>query len=271
MESISRSFRLLRASLHVLNADKELMVFPLLAFVAQIFAVLSFGGLSFGLGLAAAGTEAGPLHYVIGFAFYFVCYFTTIFFNAAVIGAARIRLDGGDPTVMDGLRAAGAHIGKIAVYALIAATVGLILRSLSERAGVLGKIVIAVIGAAWSAITFFVVPVLVFEPVGPIESIKRSTRLLKERWGEGFVGNGSIGLAMFLLLLPALAFAALLGIGVHPLAGIGFGALAVAVVMLLGSTLSGIYLSALYAYATTGKVGAGFEDVDMSGAFRVKR
>lgn len=271
MGSISRSFRLLKASFQVLGADKELMVFPLLAFIAQVFAALSFGGISFGLGLADAGTEPGPLHYVIGFGFYFACYFTTIFFNAAVIGAARIRLDGGDPTVMDGLRIAGSHIGKIAAYAAIAATVGLILRSLSERAGLLGKIVIAIIGAAWGAITFFVVPVLVFEPVGPVDAIKRSTRILKERWGEGFVGNGSIGLAMFLLLLPAIGLSFLLGAVVHPLAGIGLLVVSIMVVALIGSTLSGIYLSALYAYATTGKVGMAFDENDLGGAFRAKR
>jgi hypothetical protein len=245
-------------------------VFPLLAFIAQVFAVLSFGGISFGLGLFDV-PEANPLHYVVGFAFYFVCYFTTIFFNAAVIGAARIRLDGGDPTVMDGLRIAGSHIGKIAGYALIAATVGLILRTIAERSGLIGRIIIAILGAAWSAITFFVVPVLVFEPTGPIESIKRSTQILKERWGEGFIGNGSIGFAMFLMLLPALGLSGLLGYAVHPLAGVGLAVLSVITVALIGSTLSGIYLSALYAYATTGKVGAGFDETDMSAAFRSKK
>lgn len=274
MGSISRSFRLLKASFQVLGADKELMVFPLLAFIAQVFAALSFVGISFGLGLAGAdmdSAEPGPLHYLIGFAFYFVCYFTTIFFNAAVIGAARIRLDGGDPTVMDGLRAAGANIGKIAAYAAIAATVGLILRTLSERMGLLGKIVIAIIGAAWGAITFFVLPVLVFEPVGPVAAIKRSTQILKERWGEGFIGNGSIGLAMFLLLLPAMALSFAVMVAVHPIAGAVLLVLSIMTVALMGSTLSGIYLSALYAYATTGKVGMSFDENDLNGAFRSKK
>lgn len=266
----SRSFRLLQASFGVLASDKELLIFPVLSFIATLCAAASFGGLSFLVGLPH-GDQLTPVHYVIGFGFYFATYFTTIFFNAAVVGAARIRLDGGDPTLMDGLRAAGKHVGKIAVYALIAATVGLILRTLSERSGLLGKIVIAIVGAAWSAITFFIVPVLIFEPHGPVESIRRSTQILKERWGEGFVGNGSIGFAMFLLTLPLIALSILLAVAVHPFVGLGLGLFGICTIAVLGSTLSGIYLSALYAYATTGQAGTAFGADDLQAAFRPKR
>jgi hypothetical protein len=132
-----------------------------------------------------------------------VAYLIGIFFNAAVVGAATIRLQGGDPTMRDGLRLASSRLGKIAGWAAISATVGLILRSLEERAGFIGDLIIGLIGVVWGAITFFVVPVLLYEPVGPVEGIKRSAAIFKRRWGEQFTGNVAIGLAMFLIALPA--------------------------------------------------------------------
>src|SRR5207237_6690384 len=94
-----------------------------------------------------------PVQYLILAAFYFCTSFIAIFFNAAIVGAATIRLQGGDPTLSDGLRLAWSHAGKIVAWAAVTATVGLILRSLEERAGLLGRIVLGIIGAAWSAIT----------------------------------------------------------------------------------------------------------------------
>ena len=92
--------------------------------------------------------------------------FVSIYFNAAVIGTAMKRLQGEDASIHDGLALARQHIGKIFVWAVITATVGMILRSLQERAGILGRIVLGIVGIAWTVLTFFVVPVLLYEPVG---------------------------------------------------------------------------------------------------------
>ena len=102
--------------------------------------------------------------------------FVTIFFNAAVIGTAMKRLKGEDATISDGLALARQHIGKIFVWALITATVGMILRTIQERSGIIGRILLGIVGIAWTVLTFFVVPVLLYEPVGVGESIKRSAR-----------------------------------------------------------------------------------------------
>jgi hypothetical protein len=207
------------------------------------------------------------MFYVLAFGFYFVTYFISIYFNAAVVGAAMKRLEGGDPTLADGLRAASSKLGKIAGWAAVAATVGLILRSLEERAGFLGRIAIAIVGAAWSAITFFVVPVLLFEEAGVGEGLKRSGRLFKERWGEQFTGTVGIGLAMFLIALPVIAVAALL-YAVTPWLGIAFGVLAIGLLAAVGSALSGVFNAALYRYATKGEASGAFTAEDLNGTFR---
>jgi len=98
---------------------------------------------------------------LVALVFYVVAYFITLFFNTALVGAAMIRMDGGNPSLGDGLRIAWERKGRIFGYACIAATVGLLLRSLEEKVGWLGRLVVKLIGVGWALATFLVVPVLV--------------------------------------------------------------------------------------------------------------
>lgn len=267
MERISRGFRIVGASWRVLKADRELMWLPVISFLATAVMAATFF-IPIGFTMPDDGTVQIQ-HYVIMGVFYFVASFITVFFNAAVVAAAMIRLNGGDPTVKDGLRAAWAKRGKIAGWALLTATVGLILRTLEERAGVLGRIVISIVGAAWAAITFFVVPVLLFEPVEVMPGVKRSASLFKERWGEQFTGNVSIGLVTFLVAIPLVLLA--VGIGTAmPLLGIAFGVVSIGMLAAASSAMSGIFNAALYKYATTGEVAPGYTQDDLGGAFKAK-
>ncbi|HVL90820.1 MAG TPA: DUF6159 family protein [Actinomycetota bacterium] len=268
MERISRGFRIVGASWQVLKADRELLVLPIISFLATALMAATFF-----FPVAMTMPDDGTVqiqHYLLMGVFYFIATFITVFFNAAVVAAAMIRLNGGDPTLSDGLRAAWSKVGKIAAWSLLTASVGLILRMLEERAGFLGRIVIAIVGAAWAAITFFVVPVLLFEPVEVVPGVKRSASLFRERWGEQFTGNVSIGMAMFLLLLPVLALTFML-FSASALVGIVFGVVAIGLLTSAGSAMSGIFNAALYKYATTGQVAAGFAPDDLSGAFKPKK
>lgn len=271
METIRRGFRLLGASWEVLKADRELLWLPVISFIFILIATFGVGAFAWLVGGDFTERDQFPqgFDYVWLFAFYFVTYFIGIFFNAAVVGAATIRLQGGDPTVGDGLRMAWSKKGKIAGWAAVSATVGIILRSLEERAGFLGRIVIALIGAAWGAITFFVVPVILYEPLGVGQAIKRSAGIFKQRWGETFVGAGSIGIAMFLLMLPVAALAAALGAAWVPL-GVTVGVLGIGLLVAIGSAMSGIFNAALYRYATTGETPGSFAEGDLAGSFKHK-
>jgi hypothetical protein len=271
MERISRGFRLLRASWEVLRSDKELLILPLLSFLSIAAATAAIGGLVWAAGgLDDRQNFPQGADYVYLFAFYFVMYFIGIFFNAAVVGAATIRLQGGDPTIGDGLRLASSKVGKIAGWAAISATVGLILRSLEERAGFIGDLIIGLIGVVWGAITFFVVPVLLYEPVGAVEGIKRSASIFKQRWGEQMTGNVALGLAIFLLGLPALLLAVGLGAISLPV-GIVFGVLVLGTLVAVGSALSGVFQAALYRYATSGETTGAFDTTDLQASFRPRR
>ncbi len=187
-------------------------------------------------------------------------FFVSIYFNAAVMGAAMIRLNGGDPTISDGLKVARANIRRIAGWALLTATVGLILRAISERFGFIGRIIAGVAGAAWGIVTYLVVPVLIFEKIGPWAAVKRSGSLLRQTWGEAAGGYLTLGGIFVLLALPAL-LVILLGVVVGGVVGLLVG-LAIAVVYwlilgLVGSAAQSILVTALYRYATTGELGFG--------------
>jgi hypothetical protein len=272
MERISRGFRLLGASWNVLRTDKELLILPVISFLAIAVATAGIFGLSW-LGWGGEVPERfpeGPMDYVALGLFYFVSYFIGIFFNAAVVGAAMIRLRGGDPTIRDGLRLAASKTGKIAGWAAISATVGLILRALEERLGFVGDLIVGLIGVVWGAITFFVVPVLLYEEAGAVEGIKRSASIFRRRWGEQFTGNVAIGLAMFLLGLPIIALAVLLGIVSMPL-GLVVGVVAIGTLIAVGSAVTGVFQAALYRYATTGEAGGPFAPEDLHSSFRPRK
>ena len=282
MGKFARSWALTKASMAVLRSDKELLVFPLLSAVGVILVVLSFALPMFGLGLFdqldRSGAGVPPVFYLCAFAFYLVQYFVIFFFSSALVGAAMIRLDGGDPTVADGLGIARDKWLQILGYAAIAATVGMALRALEQRAGFIGRIVVGLVGAAWTLATFLTVPVLVARDVGPVDAVKESATLLKRTWGEDLIGKGGLGLVFGLLSVVVIVFAAVITVA---LAGAGMGSLAVAAAVLAGivvlgialiqSALTGIYSAALYRYAVGGAAPAGFDGALLQNAFQRKK
>jgi len=282
---ISNSWELVKASYAVLRSDKELIVFPIVSFIGVIIVTISFAVPMFATGIFQAlaqervtRTGAEAFAFIIGFLFYLVMYTVIIFANTALVGAAMIRLQGGHPTLGDGFRIAFQRITTILGYALISATVGMILRAISERSGIVGTIISSILGFAWSVVTFLVVPVLVVENVGPIEAVKRSGSLLKQTWGEQLVGSFSIGTIFGLLGVVVILVGVLLTVVVAATKSvalmvlvIGLTILALLALSLIASTLSGIYQAALYRYATEGDTSGYFSEELIQGAFKSKR
>lgn len=273
-DKFSRSWDLVKASASVLRSDKELMLFPVISGAVTLVVLATFLLPAFALRIFADGFGLGGV--VFGFLFYFVQYAVMIFFNCALVGAAMIRLDGGDPTLADGFNAAKARIPAILGYAAIAATVGVLLQGLKQKDNFLVRLMGSVLGAAWTLATFLVVPVLVSRDIGPIDALKQSVALLKRTWGENAVGQVGIG-AAFGLITTAVAIA---GVGLAVLAAqvsfalaIVVGALGLLAVLLVGvyqAALSGIYSAALYRYAVSHETPAAFRGADLEHAFLPK-
>jgi hypothetical protein len=279
-QRLTNSWELVKASWRVLLADKELMIFPVVAFFASLVVMVTFAVptvLAGVLDTAVTNGDVGVFSYVVAFLFYAVMYFVTIFFNSALVGAAMIRLEGGDPTVRDGFRIAFSKLGTIFGYAVIAATVGTILRAISERSGTIGRIVVSLVGFVWNIATFLVVPVLVVENVGPLEAVKRSGSLLKQTWGEQIAGNLSVGFifglitfGVILLGIPLVILAVMSGSVALIVTAVSLIILLIMLISLVSSTLSGIYTAAVYRYATTGDTGGYFDANMVKDAFKLK-
>jgi hypothetical protein len=278
-ERFSRSWQLVKASGTVLRQDKELLLFPLFSAIAMILVTASFI-----VPLMVGGTFAEPIEdsanaatYLLMFLFYLVQYFVIFFFNSALVGAAMIRLDGGDPTVRDGLRIASSRFVQILGYAAIAATVGLILRIIEERAGFIGRWIAGLLGLAFTVATFLAVPILVSQNVGPVEAVKNSATLLKKTWGENVIGNVGMGLVFFIYYCGVIGLGIALVVGASQTGSPALIVLVVAAVVialvalaLVQSALQGVYSAALYRYATAGNVGEAFSGTLLSSAFKPK-
>ena len=270
--TIGHTFELMKMSWRVLMLDRELIFFPIMsgvALLALVGAMLGIGGATGTLDRVSEGSSEslGAVDAILGAGFVFVSSAIVIFFNAALIAAALERLRGGDPNIASGLRAASAHLPQILAWALITVIVSLILQALRERGGIAGSIASMIGGVAWGLATFFVIPVLVSEGVGPIEAIKRSAGLLRQTWGRQAVASFGFMIVGLLGVLVAIVPAALLFLFVHPLLGIVVGVPLVAVAIGTVQALEGIFKAALYDYAR-GEQPHGFDRDTLAGAYR---
>ncbi|MEW6555591.1 MAG: DUF6159 family protein [Actinomycetota bacterium] len=272
--TFNRSMQIFRESLGVLKRDKELMLFPAISALVMLVLTASFFVPIVLISGAVDGEfESNALYYVLLFLSYLVGYFVVIFFNTGLIACVQIRLSGGDPKFSDGMRYATGNMGKIAGWALISATVGMVLQMIRERAGIFGRLAAGLLGMAWNLITFFVIPVMIFEDAGVIDSIKKSGALFKRTWGENVVLRFSLSLIIVVagmvgivpIFLAVLTESAVVVIAVVAVVLLYWFALGI-----VGSALNGIFATALYNYATTGTVPPAFSREVVAGAFEQK-
>lgn len=285
MDVLSRSLALFRSSWAVLRQDKELLLLPVISAITAMVCVAPFFGLVVLSSLPAGSTPTpgqelsiGPLAYVFMFVAYLIGSYVTIFFQAALLLAANERLDGGSPTLGWALSAAASNAGRILPWAVVSATVSVVLQAIQERSGLIGRIVVGLVGMAWTLVTFLVLPTLVIEQVGVREAFTRSAGAFKRTWGENVVVNGGLGLVMGLITLVVIALTApvlILGMSSASLpvtiVGIvlmGVGAISVSV---FGAALSGVFRTVLYRFAVLGEAPSGFTADQIEGAFRPKK
>jgi uncharacterized protein DUF6159 len=189
MNKITRTWSMMSQSWQVLKEDKSLLVFPLFSSICCLLLMASFAVPIYETGSwHPPGQGAAPAHQVAYygtlFLFYFCNYFIIVFFNSAIVACAASRMSGGNPSITDGLRAAASRLPVIVGWALVCATVGLILRIIEERSNKIGQIVAGLLGMAWTIASFFVVPILVIENKNPIAALKDSVALFKTDLGR---------------------------------------------------------------------------------------
>jgi hypothetical protein len=282
MGRLARSWDLVGQSFEVLLSDKELLLLPIASAISCLAAsVMILGGSALLIrpqlaAFGVAGPRGLPLTqgmWACLFLFYIVNYFIVVFFNVALVSAASDRFAGGQATLNHGLQVAWARKGSILQWAILAATVGILLNALEERLGWLGRWVASLIGVAWNMATFFVVPLLAAEDIGPVEALYRSAELFTEAWGEELVGGFSFGIIFVLLTIPGMLLPFLL-ISALGSQGLLIGLILALAYWLLLSIISaavrGIFMAALYRYATTKDVPTNFDRDDFANAWQPK-
>lgn len=256
-------------SLGVLRREPELATFPLVAGVAG----LVYLGVLFGSVALFGGFGGGFASYVVMFLTYLGSTFIASFFTAGLIHETRVAFEGGEPSFRNGLGAARRRVGTLLAWALVAATVGVVIQSLERqgRNNLAAQLFAGLFSVAWAVLTYFVVPVIVFEDVGIRDALSRSGETFKDTWGETVGAGFGVGLVTILFLIGGVLLAVAViavGVSIGSLLGVvgalGVGAAVVLFAYLAGVTLGSIARTALYLYATEGTKPRDFDDVDFT-------
>ncbi len=276
---IQNGVELTRQSWAALRANPQLLVFPVISLVGMVIVTILFLVPVSATGIFSALSEQNSrssgnvnnvLFTIVMFLYYFVTYTVIIFSNTALVGAAMKLARGETATVQDGINIALSHMGKIFVYALISATIGMLARAIRQSGSnsrnpvgmIIAAIIAGIIQGAWNLVVFFAIPVLVVEDVSVMDSLKRSVALFKQTWGEQFTGSMAISAVSCLATIGLLVGGVILISLAAMTQSTALIVIAVAVVVLafiflslISGALNGIFQASLYQYATTGDAG----------------
>ena len=253
-ERMARSWALTKQSWEVLKQDKHLMIFPIISGMLSLLVIAA--GLvplvAYVVTQEGKKTEEeiqrlfrGPAAYAVLFAVYFVTFTIITYFNAALVACVINRFNGGDSSASAGLRLATRRLPKILAWAAVNATVGVLLQALKDKAGWLARLLLGGVEIMWTVATFFVVPVLVVEDVGPIDAVKRSIVVLKKTWGESLIAQFGTSIVLTLIGAAFLIGGVGGGIAIAVAMGTPWVGLAVGAIGLAGALLTALVSTTL--------------------------
>lgn len=263
MGRFGRTIEIAKTSWAVLQHDRELLILPVLGAAASLIVAGAMAVIFFVL--AADGD-------VIGAVLIFVAITViSVFFKAAVVSGTWERFSGGDPTVKSALRASWNRIHVVLPWALVVATVGLVIRAIQSSKSWIADLIARVLALSWSVLSFLVLPIVVVEETGPIDSVYRSAELLRKTWGENLIAQVGFFILGLISMLPGVAVASAitaisvaLGSGALAAAGATIGVVIgivwVSLVAAALSTLMATFQTTLYFYAITGHVPSEFQN-----------
>ncbi|HEX2097145.1 MAG TPA: DUF6159 family protein [Solirubrobacterales bacterium] len=268
---------LTKKSWSLLRERPGLSAFPIVGGLLALLATVAVAG----PGLYLLDTESQvPGAILVALGLYLASLVST-YFAVGLAAAADRAFRGEEVSLADGLAVSRRRFGAIAGWAFVSTVVGLLISALQSQRGLAGPIVGALGGAAWGLITFLAVPVIALEGTGPIETIRRSASLFRERWRGQVTGNVAIGGAVTLLgVLPGVLLT-IAGIALWTSDGNGGETAAGMFLVLAGVTLftvssvvahalKQLFGVALYRYTADNEVVAGFTENELASAVRTR-
>ena len=261
---LSRGWKMTRLGMHVVRADPELMVYMLLSGFLSIIAFVALLSITGGLGMITGSEDITETSLMLGTFFgYMVAAIITVFWNAAIVASAYLRLTTGtNPSFSYGIGRAWECRNQIFVWGLVSGTVGIIIQFFEGMAqsdnpavAIIGSIARIILSAAWWMTTFFVVPMIVLDKMEVRECMKESPELFKKTWGEDVGMSATTGILNFLVILlvvllclPFMLFGEI-GMGF----GIGLMIIGIGLSALFFSTVEAVNRAGLFYYARTGE------------------
>ncbi|MCB9082561.1 MAG: hypothetical protein H6555_12715 [Lewinellaceae bacterium] len=257
IDRLGNGWRMGLSSLEVVRENPKLLLFPALSGVAMVLILASFaGGILTLMGINPGFMDQAigrleqygdVLGYIVAFAFYFLSFFIVIFFNVALVHQVKEVFAGREADIMEGLRFSGSRLTAILGWTLLASTVGVIMQAVRERGGIIGNILGSILGFAWSIATYFVVPVIAYEDLGPIDTLKKSASLIKDKWGEALGAGFSFALFSILSVILAVLAGILVGY-FNAIAGILTAVAVYALGVVTISAIKQVFLAAAYSH-----------------------
>ena len=262
----------------IVGENKYFLWFPLLGLALFMIPIVIFGIAT--LGLLANDFEVLAI-IVVAIGLVFVNYSFTLS-GAALVSAADAEPAGKDVSVGYGFGKAFGKLVPLFAWALIRVAVSTLFAAIRDNgsgaAGIAGSIFAALGAAAWSIVTFFVTPYIMFHDSNAIAAIKESSQLVKEKWGMQVTGGIRIGASVVLIIIPSvllIVFGVILFAGDGGAVALGaglftLGAVILIIGLLIGSTLQSIFSVALYRFATDAGDTSPFTAEELQGVLRVK-
>jgi len=202
--------------------------------------------------------------YAIVFVTYLMSAFVLSYMQGVMTHIVYVRAHNGNATLGDGFKASKDQVGALFIWACITSTVGIILRIISDRSEKLTQIIAAILGVAWSVLTYFVVPSIIIDKKTGFNAVSHSGEVFKRTWGETNVTNIGIGLILFITIIAiALIFGGILimtgsTIVVGLTLGVIFGTAFIGFVI-TATVLEGVLKTLLYIYAREGVMPTNFD------------
>ncbi len=271
MGKFQASKTIVKESWAVLKQDKEIMWFPVVSTICTLVAVLVMGvifyfvifvGVFGGISVGGAKHLNGIATYGMLFVYYLVIFFIINFFEAGLYIVVQSRFSGQNLSFSQGINEAKKYLSKVFFWSLISATVGIILGIISDKLNFVGKIVVSLLGAAWSIMTFFSLPSLVIGNLSIKDSFKESARIIRKTWGETIIVNFGVGLFFGLIIFALLGILTIIAIVFKSIFVTLFLSIlffiSVLIISVVSSTLNSIFKLVLFNYARTGQIPQGF-------------
>jgi len=278
----SGSLLIVKQSWALLKQDREILLFPIISSVVSFVvfliaaALFYFGYLGGDISRIDSLDNASSdyMYYVFLFLYYLVMFFILNFFQAGIYSIAYTRFNGQDMSFSGGIQNAFKNLGKIFIWSLISATVGVVLRIIADKFKIVGQIVFVLFGAAWNILTYFSLPSLVIGGTSIFGSFKDSATIIRKTWGESIIINLGVGFFFGFLIIVGIV----IGMVIYFIAPFVSTLIVVGILLLLyivglsivSSALSSIFKLALYEYARTGLIPSGFSPEIIQDAIRAK-